>query len=43
MMKSIITKERLINTLKNVEDFREAGDVRGVYRAAGFLEGILIL
>lgn len=41
MMKSIITKDRLINTLKNVEDFREVGDVRGVYRAAGFLEGIL--
>ena len=41
MMKSIITKEHLIITLKNVQDFRKSGNVRAVYRAAGFLEGVL--
>ena len=41
MIKSIIDKEHLLITLKNVQDFRESGDVRAVYRAAGFLEGIL--
>ena len=41
MIKSIITKEHLLITLENVQDFRKSGDVRAVHRAGGFLEGIL--